>query len=582
MSPNPQAIYSQRLQQREAEVHSLDAAHHRLAQVRLLLAGLSLGGCLLAPGPWLLLPLLLFTFLVARHTKLKSQLEASRRGAQFYRLGLARLDGSWPGQGVAGAHFLDPRHPYARDLDLFGKGSLFELLCRARTQAGQRRLADWLSRPASSQEIRLRQQAVRELKDRLDLREQLAGLQPGHQSLKGAYPGQWASPPRRLRSLAARLLASALGLAGLAALLYWFWSYDPRPLGVMILIQFAFRYTAGGQVPQILKETEPIRGECLILRAYLSRLEKESVSGPLLDSLWQPLKQEPSRALGRLESILDTLESRRNPLLAPLFALLLAPYQLAAALEDWREEYGPKLELWLDGLAQIEALLCFASFAWENPDYAWPELQPAGSGLRACDLGHPLLGPECVTNEVDLSNVKLWIVSGSNMSGKSSLLRSLGCNVILAMSGAPVRASRMQLEPLQVAGSIQLGDSLSAGISRFYAEILRLRQVLEQAQGPARLCYLLDEILGGTNSQDRLVGARAVVRRLFELDCLGLVTTHDLALTELAEELGDQAANVHFEDQLQEGVMSFDYHLRPGVIRRSNALELMRAVGLEV
>ncbi|MFN8609634.1 MAG: DNA mismatch repair protein MutS [Vulcanimicrobiota bacterium] len=582
MSHQPHAVYSQRLKECESQLAGLDSVHHRLAWLRLGLVALGLTGCWIVPGPWLILPLLVFLMLVGYHARLKAQLESSRRATQFYRLGLARLDGSWPGQGVDGSLFLDLQHPYARDLDLFGKGSLYELLCRARTRAGQRRLAEWLSQPASSQEVIQRQAAVRELRDGLELREQLTGLQPAHQSLKGVSPVHWATRPVRLRSLPLRLLAGLLGLAGLLSLLYWFWSYDPAPLGVVVLLQLIFMKTLGAQASEIIKEAEPIRGECLTLGVYLKRLEMESVASPLLLRLWKPLQERPSRALSRLETILDTLESRRNPLLAPLYSLMLAPYQLAAALEDWRDRYGPRLATWLDSLADIEALLSLASFAWENPDYAWPELKATGEGLEAIGLGHPLLGPGCVTNDIHLTRVKLWIVSGSNMSGKSSLLRSLGSNVVLAMSGAPVRAASMQLEPLQVAGSIQLSDSLAAGISRFYAEVLRLRQVLEQSSGPARLLYLLDEILGGTNSQDRLVGARAVVRRLFELNCLGLVTTHDLALTELADQLGDQAANMHFEDQLEDGVMKFDYRLRTGVIARSNALELMRAVGLEV
>jgi hypothetical protein len=582
LSSEPRAVYSHRRQERQSQVLLLDASHHRIAWLRLVLVGLCLAGCCLAPGSWLILPVLLFLGLLRQHSQIKFRLESCRRALEYYRLGLARLEGNWPGQGNSGATFLDPQHPYARDLDLFGKGSLYELLCQARTRAGQQRVADWLCRPATADEVRRRQQAAQELRERLDLREQLAGLQPTHQSLKGVSPARWAQRPVRLQSLAARLLAGGLGFLGLAALIYWFWSYDPRPLGVMMLLNVGFMRSLGREVPEVLKDTEPVRGECLALTAYLRRLEDESVSSPMLLLLWEPLQTRPSRALSRLETILDTLESRRNPLLGPLFALMLVPYQLAAAVEGWRRRHGSKLELWLDSLAQIEALLCLASFAWENPEYAWPKLGAPGTGLRAGKVGHPLLGHDCVHNDVDLTSCKLWIVSGSNMSGKSSLLRSLGCNVVLAMTGAPVRAENMELEPLQVAGSIQLSDSLAAGVSRFYAEILRLRQVLEQAHGPARLFYLLDEILGGTNSQDRLAGARAVIKRLFEMDALGLVTTHDLALTELADELGPRAANVHFEDQLSEGVMSFDYQLRSGVIQRSNALELMRAVGLEV
>jgi len=537
---------------------------------------------LFLPGLWLLIPASLFLGLLVWHQRLGVAWELARRASSYYREGLLRLQGEWPGRGPDGAAFADAQHAYARDLDIFGKSSLYQLLCRARTRAGQERLAHWLKTPASPDQVRLRQAAAQELRERLDLREQLAGLQAIQQTLKGPSPAEWGILPLELRSGFMRGLAALLGILGWIALAYWMVHYDPTPLGVVLLIQQSFLRTGGKAVDAVLRRTDPVRAQCLTLTAYLERLEQETVEGPWLRTCWEPLQSRPSRALRQLEGYLDTLESRRNPLLAPFFVLSLAPYQLACSVENWRARHGRHMGQWLESLAEIEALLCLASYAWENPDYAWPQLTAAGSGLTAVQLGHPLLGQECVCNDVQLAEVKLWIVSGSNMSGKSSLLRALGCNVVLTMAGAPVRAQSMQLEPLRVAASIQLGDSLMAGISRFYAEILRLRQVLEQVEGEGRLLYLLDEILGGTNSQDRLVGARAVVRRLFELNALGLVTTHDLALTELAAELGDKAANVHFEDQLEEGVMSFDYHLRTGVIGRSNALQLMRAVGLQV
>jgi hypothetical protein len=581
LTPSPPQSYTERLGQRSRLAEQLDSRHRKVAWARLATFFLLVGGLLATPGLWLLVPAVLFLVLLRHHSLLSARRETARRAADFYQEGLKRLRGEWPGRGVTTA-FADPQHPYARDLDLFGSGSLYDFLCRARTRVGQQRLADWLTHPAEAEEVNRRQRAARLLRDRLDLREDLAALQSQRQHLKGSSPQEWAEQPLQLRSPAARWMAFLLGLLGWLALAYWVVRYDPLPLGIALLVQQVFLKFAGREVEQVLKRTETIRGECLVLGAYLRRLEAEPVEGELLEGLWKPLHSRPSRSLARLESLMDTLESRRNPLLAPFYVLSLASFQIAYGVENWRARHGQEVSAWVEALARIEALLSFASLAWENPEYCWPQLGAAGSGVRALELGHPLLGEECVRNDVDLTEVRLWIVSGSNMSGKSSLLRALGCNVVLAMAGGPTRSREMNLEPLRLAASIQVGDSLMAGISRFYAEILRLRQVLEEAPGATRLLYLLDEVLGGTNSQDRLVGAQAVIRRLFELGGVGLVTTHDLALTELVQELGVQAANVHFEDQLTEGVMSFDYHLRPGVIGRSNALELMRAVGLQV
>jgi DNA mismatch repair ATPase MutS len=208
-----------------------------------------------------------------------------------------------------------------------------------------------------------------------------------------------------------------------------------------------------------------------------------------------------------------------------------------------------------------------------------------GPLLEAKTLAHPLIVDRTpVPNDVRVGGEapRVLLVSGSNMSGKSTLLRAIGCNAVLALAGAPVCADSLTLSPLALGATLRVEDSLQAGISRFYAEILRIRAIVETASGPRPLLFLLDEILHGTNSHDRRIGADAIVRSLVEAGGIGLVTTHDLALTELTNTLGTRAANVHFEDRIEDGKMVFDYRMRPGVVEHSNALELMRAVGLKV
>jgi DNA mismatch repair ATPase MutS len=225
-----------------------------------------------------------------------------------------------------------------------------------------------------------------------------------------------------------------------------------------------------------------------------------------------------------------------------------------------------------------------AGYAFENPDDVFPEVVEAGPLFDAEALGHPLLPRDrCVRNDLRLDTaLQVLVVSGSNMSGKTTLLRSVGVNTVLALAGAPVRARRLRLSTLAVGASIRVHDSLQDGTSRFYAEITRVRQLMDLAGAGLPLLFLLDEVLHGTNSSDRRVGAEAIVRGLLERGAVGLVTTHDLALAELAESLAPRARNVHFEDQLEGDRIAFDYRLRPGVVRRSNALALMRAVGLHV
>jgi DNA mismatch repair ATPase MutS len=254
------------------------------------------------------------------------------------------------------------------------------------------------------------------------------------------------------------------------------------------------------------------------------------------------------------------------------------------AVEAWRAVSGPAVVHWLAAVGEFEALCALATYAYERAEHVLPEIGESGPLFEATALGHPLLPrAHCVGNDVRLAaDAALLVVSGSNMSGKSTLLRTIGVNVVLAQAGAPVRARALRMSPLSIGTSMRIADSLQAGTSRFYAEIQRLRQIVDLAGGARPLLFLLDEILHGTNSHDRRFGAEAVVRGLLARGAIGLITTHDLALSTIVDTLAPRAANVHFEDHLENGRMTFDYRLRSGVVTKSNALELMRAVGLEV
>jgi DNA mismatch repair ATPase MutS len=260
--------------------------------------------------------------------------------------------------------------------------------------------------------------------------------------------------------------------------------------------------------------------------------------------------------------------------------------QVAFAVEAWRARFGTMVEPWLRRLREIEALSSLAGYAFEHPADPFPEILPASTPaqIEAEGLKHPLMvEARCVGNDVSLGpNCRLIVVSGSNMSGKSTYLRTLGVNLALALAGAPVRARRFRMTHLRIGASIRTVDSIQEGISRFYAEIIRLGQIVKLAGQGTPLVFLLDEILGGTNSHDRRIGAGCVARNLVERGALGLITTHDLALARIAEEIQPPGANYHFEDQILNGKMSFDYRLRRGVVQKSNALELMRSVGLDV
>jgi DNA mismatch repair ATPase MutS len=235
-------------------------------------------------------------------------------------------------------------------------------------------------------------------------------------------------------------------------------------------------------------------------------------------------------------------------------------------------------------MGEMEALLSLATYSFEHPADPFPEFSEGAASFEGEELGHPLVPDAiCVRNHVSIrGDTRVLLVSGSNMSGKSTLLRSVGVNVVLAMAGAPVRAKRLRMTPLQVGASIRVNDSLREGSSRFYAEITRLRQILDLAGQTPPLLFLLDELLQGTNSKDRRIGADGIVTALMNRGAIGLVSTHDLALTDIGGPDEGRLHNVHFQDELANGRMTFDYTLREGVVTKSNGLELMRSIGLEV
>jgi hypothetical protein len=587
--------YERLLAERRADATAARRTAARISNARLavfalgvVLAGIAFGTGRLDPR-WLLAPGLGFIALVAGHDRVLRRAETRERSVRYYEDGIARLDARFAGRGASGERFRDPEHPYADDLDLFGAGGLFELLCRARTAAGEEKLAGWLLAPSPSEEARGRQTAVLELRSAQDLRESLvlvgAAVATGlHAELLQRW-GESASPAPApaLRVVVAALsvISAALvvaTLAGAPLLIPW--------LAVLCLgglLAAALR----GRVRRTLAQTEAPARELALLARLLAALEYQPFAAPRLIALRERIATggtPASREIARLKTLVDLLDARRNQMFAPIGAALLFTTQVALSIDAWRARCGPSLHAWIDATAELEALASLATHAHEHPDDVFPELVDGPPRFDAEGLGHPLLpDSRCVRNDVHLGAApRLLLVSGSNMSGKSTLLRSVGVAAVFAQAGAPVCARQLTLSPLAVGASLRVFDSLKDGHSHFYNEIRRLRSILELTRGSRAVLFLLDEILHGTNSHDRRIGAEAVVRSLVKRRALGLVTTHDLALAKIADDLGESAANVHFEDQVTNGAIRFDYRMRPGVVTRSNALALMRAIGLEV
>jgi hypothetical protein len=538
---------------------------------------------------WYIFLAVSFLILLFYHQRVLRAWQRAGRAVAFYEKGLARLEDRWAGEGQPGTRFLTGDHPYAADLDLFGTGSLFERLCTVRTRMGEDTLAAWLRAPAAPEEIRARQAAVAELRARLDLREALALLAADVPAGVGFEAlAAWGTAAPVLGSRTLRLAAFVLAALSMATLVSWVaFGAGLFPFLAVLVLQVGFALRLSARVQQVISAVDRRARDLVLLAGLLVRLERTRFAAPRLTQLQAALRTAgvpPSQRLARLAHLLDLLDSRRNPYFAPVAALLLWTTQLAFALEAWRAAAGPGLPRWLAAVGEFEALCALAAYAYENPADPFPEIVPAGPRFEGEGLGHPLIpAARCVRNDLHLgSDLRVLVVSGSNMSGKSTWLRTVGANAVLALAGAPVRATRLLLSPVSVGATLRIQDSLQAGSSRFFAEITRMRQLVELAKGSPPLLFLLDEILHGTNSHDRRLGAEAVVRSLVNYGAIGMVTTHDLALADIADVLAPRAANVHFEDHFEHGTITFDYRMRPGVVRNSNALALMRSVGLEV
>lgn len=537
---------------------------------------------------WFLPPIIAFAVLSLVTELLRGKVQRFRDGALFHERALARLEDRWAGTGVAGTEYLETNHPYAADLDLFGKGSLFERLCVCATENGRSTLASWLLAPASPEQIRQRQEAVRELVGKAGWRERafvLGARVRGRIATDGLR--QWGElsgdSPRRWRIIAPILvLLTMLAVGGWIGRIW-----PPVVVGVFVFVQGVFSALLLPRVGRALKGLDRRSRDLFELAALLQALESEPFVSSRLRALQESLRASgvpPSQLLRQLARLIELLEQPRNFVFALIAPFLLWTTQTALAIEAWRRRTGPALGSWLPAIGEMEALSSLAAYTAENPDDPFPEIVEGSALFHGLELGHPLLPrARCVTNSLSLdSERRLLIVSGSNMSGKSTLLRTVGINAVLAQMGAPVRVRSLRLSPLAIGATLRIQDSLQEGKSRFYAEITRLRTVVDLGSGPLPLLFLLDEILHGTNSHERKVGAEAIVKGLLEKNAIGLVTTHDLELCKLADDLKPLAANCHFRDEWLEGELHFDYRLHEGPVQKSNALALMRAVGLKV
>ncbi len=584
--------YQRRIDQIEALIAHLQTRQGTTVAILVLAIVTAAAFCFLAfsrraiPIWYPLLPLPAALVSLRKYSSQRLQISNFVRVRRFYAAGVERLEDRWIGNGISGEEFEASDHIYAADLSLFGRGSLFERLCTARTHLGCERLASYLQEPAGLNEIRQRQAGVRELEGRNDLREKLSmlGRYDFEQSRWQTFADWLDSPPADLVSwLRPATLASSvvLGVLSVAVMLnpsIWL-SLLPIMLPVSAT-NAATGFWLRKRVRGVLQAAAPVASEISLIRGGLELLASERFTTPKLAAL--KTRVEPAgRAIQLLKPWFTILQERtKDWFYLPSLWLLLGT-QSALAIESWRLRHRDALRQWLDAWAEFEALNSLACYAHENPEDCWAELHEGSAYFSADGLGHPLMAREkCVLNDVSLGNAyRFCLLSGSNMSGKSTLLRSIGLAAVLAFAGGPVRARSLRLAVMRICASISVVDSLREGKSKFLAEVQRLREMLQlSASGP--VLFLVDEIFGGTNSPDRCAAADPVAGTLAARGAIGIISTHDIALAAIAAHGG---ANLHMGSRERaDSPLDFDYRLKPGVTTESNALAIARMAGVPI
>jgi hypothetical protein len=603
MDVSPLDEYAQRKAARHATVAARERAHLQLgnAKVTLFLAAIAYGAYALGNDPSAIifgLGAAVFVALSVWHELVLRALARARAAVAYYEDGVARIEDRWMRDTPSGERFRDRNHPYADDLDVFGPRSLFQLLSSCRTPMGEARLASWLLRPSAPQEIRDRQARIAALRDRIDLRERIAVVHAGRrQTIHADRLIAWAQQPPSLPP--ARPLILALALAFIGALAWYLGGGPGLPVAVVSVINVAVLVWLGKRSEAIADELSAATASAALelLANVVREIEVEPFEAPAVLAMAARLKGHAStpaasRGIAALARIADWSDSRHTAFLKVSEIPILFTPQLAYAAESWRRNYGTHLRDWVDAVGEVEALLSIAGYSYEHPADPVAEIVEQDAPLfEATEVAHPLLPAQAaISNSLALAQApvarpdvpQVMLVSGSNMSGKSTLMRTVGINAVLALAGAPVRARGLRLTPLQVGTCLRHTDSLQEHRSGFYTEALRIRAITDLLAGRLPVLFLFDELLSGTNSKDRRVAAEGVVRTMLSRGAIGMVTTHDLSLTEIAAIFPGQVTNVHLQDHVANGQMSFDYKIRDGVITHSNALELMRMIGLDV
>ncbi|HEY6562124.1 MAG TPA: DNA mismatch repair protein MutS [Polyangiaceae bacterium] len=609
--PSRAELYRARALEFEKRAEAFSARSKFYSNLRGLSFGLAaiagifalLGRNLAVSGPLAALGAVSFLALVVLHARIIEQEDDAQRWARVNRDAEARCSGRWRELPEDGARFAAMPHPYAGDLDLFGHASLFQRVSVAHTRYGQDALADYLKSPAEPADIERRQAAVRALAPELELRQRLealsfAVLPPQSPQRKDKLREPPDPEPLLAWAESAPLLGNKPWLQIVARVLPAFtvlalafgssFGLGPIAWATPLLVQVFLIFYTRDATSSVFAAVSSTEGAFLRYGGMLALLESLQPKAELLDEMKARITTggvSPSAAMSEFRRKVGWFDLKHNGLIHPAVnTLLLWDIQCVLALESWQRRAGGTVRKWFTTLGELEALSSLAGLAHDEPEYAFPEVVDTPLMFVASALGHPLIdAPGRVTNDVSLpAPGTALLVTGSNMSGKSTLLRAMGLSAVMAMAGSPVSAKQLRLARCAVRTSIRVSDSLESGVSHFYAEISKLKAVVDATAEQQPVLFLLDEILHGTNSRERQIGARWVMSELLKRGAIGAVSTHDMELCRLDAELMTRVTLVHFRENVENGRMTFDYKVRPGAVTAGNALRLMQLIGLDV
>jgi ABC-type lipoprotein export system ATPase subunit len=491
-----------------------------------------------------------------------------------------------------GNRFVPHNHAYANDIDVFGRASIFQYINRTTSEMGSSTLASWLLQPASVKEILQRQQAIKELAANTPWRQDLLayGKAKKIESNTQQRLNSWLTEPTIFLSFKPwAILRYLLPVIIIGVMLLNLFDIVPNVVRTLSLLVFgAMAWVITKKVSPVQQQLSKIVDEVTVLKRSILLIENATFTSSFLQHLQQPFLINTNKAsaeLKKIQRILDQMDLRYNPLIfVPLDIFLLWDLQQILALEKWKNRNLQNIIQWLDALGKLEAISSLSSLHFNHPQWCMPTLEVTHFSIAGTEVGHPLINEvKRVNNYIDIDAAgKLMLITGSNMAGKSTYLRSIGTNVVLAMAGSAVCAKSFSLAPVQLITSMRIADNLEENTSTFYAELKKLKTVIEKVNSGEKVFILLDEILRGTNSLDRHTGSVALIKQLIKKHASGIIATHDVALAELTNTYPENILNYFFDVQVNNDELYFDYLLKEGVCTSLNASILMKKIGIEM